>query len=143
MSAPSLHERLAAKGTALARREEEHREGVDQARTRADALRAKVAAGLAGFDEAVEAAGAPHLRVSLGPVRTDEKHVRAVEFEAARGRHRALFIVKSRGQVTLVGPFRTGKVEGPCQSLPWDAEAEIDEAVAAFLERFLEEAATP
>ncbi len=51
--------------------------------------------------------------------------------------------IKSRGDVTLVGPFRSGKVEGPCKSFPFDAERELGEALPAFLESFLEEAATP
>lgn len=141
MSSPSLRERLAEKGRALALREDEHERSLDEARERAETLRSRVDEGLEGYAQAT--AGAPQLRVKLSPVRPDEKHVRSVEFEVARGRHRALFIVKSRGEITLVGPFRTGKVEGPCQSLPWDADAEIEEAVAAFLEAFLEQAATP
>jgi hypothetical protein len=51
--------------------------------------------------------------------------------------------VKSRGEVTLVGPFRSGKEEGPCRSFPMDAELEISAALGDFLERFLDQAATP
>ncbi|MEN8182314.1 MAG: hypothetical protein ABFS46_07245, partial [Myxococcota bacterium] len=60
-----------------------------------------------------------------------------------RGRHQAIVTVKSRGEVTLVGPFRSGKTEGPCRSFPYDAEEELHKALGDFLERFLEEAATP
>ncbi len=42
-----------------------------------------------------------------------------------------------------MGPFRTGKAEGPCLSFPFDAEAELEKALGDFLEQFLEEAATP
>jgi len=46
--------------------------------------------------------------------------------------------------VPLVGPFRAGKPEGPCRSLPFDAPVEeLDAALAEFLERVVEEAATP
>jgi hypothetical protein len=45
--------------------------------------------------------------------------------------------------VTLVGPFRQGKDEGPCKSFPIDAEAEIEPALGEFLARFLREAASP
>ena len=45
----------------------------------------------------------------------------AVEFELVRGRHCAIVTAKSRGEVTLVGPFHKGKNEGPCRSLPFDA----------------------
>jgi hypothetical protein len=51
--------------------------------------------------------------------------------------------VKSRGEVTLVGPFRDGKTEGPCKSFPFDAESELHDALGDFLEAFLEDAATP
>lgn len=141
MSSVSLRERLAEKGQTLALREDEYRRGLDEAHGRAEVLRTRVEEGLEGYAQAI--AGAPQLQVTLGPVRSDEKHVRSVEFEVARGRHRALFIVKGRGEITLVGPFRAGKVEGPCQSFPWNADDEIDKAVAAFLEDFLEQAATP
>ncbi|MGI9430576.1 MAG: hypothetical protein ACR2PQ_00080 [Myxococcota bacterium] len=142
MSAP-LRERLATLGRTLAQREQEHSAGLAEAWEHAHALREVVAEGLEGFETAIREAAAPQLAVELGPVRTDEKHVRSVEFEVMRGRHRALVIVKSRGEVTLVGPFRTGKAEGPCQSVAWDDRAEVLATLAPFLERFLEEAATP
>lgn len=141
MPASKLRERLAAKGLALAQREEEHKHDLKEAHERAHGLRTRVEEGLKGYTQAI--ASAPHLQVTLGPVHPDEKHVRSVEFQLARGRFRALFIVKAKGEVTLVGPFRTGKTEGPCQSFPWDARSEIDEALVDFLESFLEEAATP
>ena len=98
---------------------------------------------LAGFHEAATRAGAPHLAVELSPVRVDDKHLRSVEFDLCRGRYRAIVTAKSRGDVTLVGPFRSGKTEGPCKSFPMDAQDELRGALADFLERFLEEAATP
>jgi hypothetical protein len=66
-----------------------------------------------------------------------------VQFDLRRGRHVALVTVKSGGEVTLVGPFRTGKTEGPWLSFPVDAETELRAALGDFLERFLDEAATP
>ena len=95
------------------------------------------------FHRAAAGAGAPHLRVELSETRINDKHVRAVEFELSRGRYRAIVTAKSRGDVTLVGPFRTGKVEGPCASFAFDAGDELDAALGDFLARFLEEAATP
>jgi len=139
----SLSERMAHLGRTLGLREASHREALDEARRRAEGLHARVAEGLAAFREAAATAGADHLGASLGAVRLDEKHVRAIEFEICRGRHRAVVVVKSRGEVTLVGPFRKGKVEGPCKSLPWDAADEITPALAEFLEKFLEEATAP
>ena len=86
---------------------------------------------------------APHLRIELGEIQVDEKHLRAVEFELRRGRHRAIVTAKSRGDVTLVGPFQAGKVEGPCLSFPFDAGSELHRALGDLLARFVEEAATP
>ena len=85
----------------------------------------------------------PYLRIEVSPPRIDDKHLHAVEFNLERGRHRAVITVKSKEEVTLVGPFRAGKKEGPCRRFPVDADAEIENALSDFLERFLEEAASP
>jgi hypothetical protein len=102
-----------------------------------------VAAALGAFQEAAAKSGAEHIEVAVSEPRTDDKHLRAVEFDLQRGRHRAIVTVKSRGEVTLVGPFKAGKTEGPCRTFPWDAHTEVENALGDFLERFLEEAATP
>jgi hypothetical protein len=138
-----LGERLAEIGQRLGEREAAHAPGLTMARRQAEGLRAEVARALERFHAAAAAAGAPHLRVALGDVRVDDKHLRAVEFDLLRGRHKAIVTAKSRGEVTLVGPFRIGKEEGPCLSFPFDARDEISRALAGFLERFLEEASTP
>lgn len=139
----SLRDRLTAAGRAIGEREAAHEGALGEARRRAEALHARVADAVAAFHAAAARAGAPHLQIEVSPVRLDEKHVRAVEFAVQRGRHVALFIVKTRGEITLVGPFRSGKTEGPCRTFAWDAEGEIAPAIGDFLERFLEEAATP
>jgi hypothetical protein len=139
----SLRDRMRALGQELAAREAEHRAALDEARQRAVSLRAEVAEALAGWREALDAMGAPQLAVALGELRPDDKHVRAVEFDLTRGRHRAVVTVKARGEVTLVGPFHAGKTEGPCKSFPFAAEDEMRKALGDFLERFLTEAATP
>jgi hypothetical protein len=138
-----LGERLEALGRSLGERESAHRAALEEARARAEALRGEVAAALERFHAAAAAAGAPHLRVAVGPVRLDDKHLRAVEFDLERGRHRAIVTVKSRGEVTLVGPFRAGKIEGPCLSFPFAAQDDLRRALGEFLARFLEEASTP
>jgi hypothetical protein len=136
-----LTDRLRELGRELAARELEHRDALEAARRQAESLRTQVALALEGWHEAV--AGAPQLAVRVGEIRPDDKHVRAVEFDLTRGRHRAIVTVKSRGDVTLVGPFHAGKTEGPCKSFPFGADAEIRKALGDFLERFLTEAATP
>jgi len=144
MPAPSaLRDRLAAAGRELGAREASNEAAREEAWKRASALRRTVAEAIEAFHAAAAQAGAPHLRVDLGEARTDDKHLRSVQFDLTRGRHRAIVTVKSRGEVTLVGPFQAGKTEGPCKSFPFDAEAELGDALAEFLERFLSEAATP
>jgi hypothetical protein len=130
-------------GRSLGEREAAYGEALATGRAKAAALHARVAAALDRFHEAASKAGSDHLRIELGAPRTDEKHLRSVEFDLRRGRHRAIVTVKSRGEVTLVGPFRSGKTEGPCRSFPIDADAEIDAALGDFLASFLEEAASP
>jgi hypothetical protein len=145
-AAPSgavLAARLERLGRALGEREAPHRPALDAARDKAGELRGRVAAALERFHAGLAKAGAEHLEIELGALRLDDKHARAVQFDLARGRHRAIVTVKSRGEVTLVGPFRAGKTEGPCRTFPFDAERELDAALGDFLERFLEEAASP
>jgi len=141
--ASALKDRLAPLGRRLGEREAGEAKAVGEARRPAEGLRALVESGLAAFHEAAREAGAPQLAIELSPPRTDDKHLRSVQFELRRGRQMAIVTVKSRGEVTLVGPFRQGKTEGPCLSFPFDAETELEQGLAAFLERFLEEAATP
>jgi hypothetical protein len=138
-----LRSRMSALGRDLAERESAHAEGLARAREAAERLHAVLADALAAFHEAARAGGAPQLEVVLGPPRPDDKHLRAVQFDLRRGRHAAIVTVKSRGEVTLVGPFRQGKDEGGCKTFPLDAEGEIEAALGEFLSRFLAEAATP
>lgn len=138
-----LRSRISATGSLLGAREATHRSALEDAQKRCEALRALVVDAVEAFHAAAAAAGAPHLRVEVTPVRLDDKHVRAIAFEVRRGRHVGVVTVKSRGEVTLVGPFRSGKTEGPCHTFPWDARDDIDASLSDFLLRFLEEAATP
>jgi hypothetical protein len=143
MAPIDLAERLEALGRELGSREAPYREDLTRARGVAEKLRDQVADALGRFHRAAAAAGAPQLEAAISETRADDKHLRAVQFDVARGRYRAIVTVKARGEVTLVGPFRAGKDEGPCRTFPIDSEGEIAGALAGFLERFLEEAATP
>ena len=138
-----LGTRLEELGRTLGEREAAHAEALEAARQKARSLREGVESAFARFHAATAKAGSPHLQIELGELRLDDKHVRSVEFDLRRGRHRAIVTVKSRGDVTLVGPFRAGKTEGPCRTFPFEAEQEIQNALVSFLERFLEEAVTP
>jgi hypothetical protein len=139
----ALRERMSALGRELGEAERAQAPGLARAREAAETLRAIVAEALEAFHAAARQAGAPQLEVALGATRTDDKHLRAVQFDLRRGRHAAVVTVKSRGEVTLVGPFRQGKTEGPCKSFPVDATAEIEAALGEFLTSFLREAASP
>jgi hypothetical protein len=139
----ALVDRLEQLGRSLGEREAPHQAGLREARACVDSLREEVAAALARFHAAAKAAGAPQLEVALSAVRPDDKHLRAVEFDLNRGRHRAIVTARSRGEVTLVGPFHAGKTEGPCLTFPLDAHEDLRKALGDFLERFLEAAATP
>ncbi len=130
-------------GRTLGEREAAHARKLEEARACVEKLRATVASALEDFHRAARAAGSPHLEIGLSDARIDDKHVRAVEFELFRGRQRAIVTAKSRGEVTLVGPFRKGKAEKPCRSFPFDAHQELRDALGDLLEQFLEEAATP
>ncbi len=138
-----LRARLEEIGRKLGAEEAAHRAALDDARRRAESLHREVSDALAAFHAAAASSGAPHLRIEVSPVRLDDKHVRAMEFELRRGRHVAIVTVKSRGDVTLVGPFRAGKTEGPCLTFPFSAECELADALGGFLERFLDDAVTP
>lgn len=138
-----LGNRLAALGRTLGAREAEHADAMARATRCAEALRDDVEAALAEFHAAAAESGAPHLRIELSSIRTDDKHLRAVEFDLSRGRHQAIVVAKAKGELTLVGPFKAGKAEGPCLSFPFDAREELQSALGTFLEKFLEEAATP
>ena len=96
-----LGDRFERLGHALRDREAEHADELAAARACATRLHAAVAKALDDFNAA---AGLPQLVVELGEIRADDKHVRAVEFDMVRGRHRAIVTAKSRGEVTLVGP---------------------------------------
>ena len=139
----ALGTRLEELGRSLGAREATHREGLENARACAEKLRSRVREALDRFERAAANAGAPHLRIDLSQTRIDDKHLRAVQFELSRGRHRAIVTAKSRGEVTLVGPFGTGKTEGPCLTFPLETGPELEAALSDFLARFLEEASTP
>lgn len=141
--ATSLGARLEALGRALGAREAEHREALERAWACAERLHGAVAEAVERFHSGATEVGAPHIRVDLSDLRIDDKHVRAVEFDLVRGRHKAVVVVKARGEVTLVGPFQLGKTEGPCRSFPFEAKDEIREALGSFLEHFAEAAVSP
>jgi hypothetical protein len=137
----SIEQRLKSLGHRLVEREGAEAPHREEANRVASRLHGRVERALAAYHEAVSSVSS--LRVSLSEPRLDDKHLHAIEFDLERGRHRAIITVKQRGEVTLVGPFRQGKSEGPCRSFPFAAEAEIEQALGDFLCRFVEAAVAP
>jgi len=137
-----LDERLAELGTLYAAREETERDALARAWECGRDFHGRVTRALESFHRAA-GEGAPQLRIAQSELRVDDKHLHSVQFDLARGRSRAIVTVKSRGDVTLVGPFRDGKTEGPCRTFPVEAGAPLDEALVEFLEKFIEEAFRP
>lgn len=138
----SLNERMKALAQDVVIREARHADDMLRAAEKLDTLHAAVASAIEAFNSEV-GDSVPHLRIEVSDPRIDDKHLHAHEFELVRGRHRALVIAKSKAEITLVGPFKTGKNEGPCRTFPFGAEGDLDDALADFLERFLEEATAP
>jgi hypothetical protein len=92
------------------------------ARAGAEALRGQADACVEAFRRRAAALGAEQLgSVSVSRVQADEKHVDCVQFSVERGRSRLLCVAIAQaqgGKVRLVGPFKQGKVEGPCGDYP-------------------------
>ena len=68
----------------------------------------------------------------------DEKHVDAVQFRIARGRHEVICVAIARGEgrMRVVGPFKRGKEEGPCAEAPLrgaEVETLLEERLAALV----------
>ena len=139
----SFDDRMEALARRVVGREAAHADDLARARAKADALHAQVEGAISRFNKVISEGGVPDLRVDVTPPRIDDKHLHAIEFDLERGRHRAIVTVKSKGGVTLVGPFRAGKNEGPCRSYAFEESADLQNALGDFLERFLEEAAAP
>lgn len=70
------------------------------------------------FAAAAGAAGAAHLDlIEITDVEPDDKSIRAFQFKIRRGRYEAVVVSKDRGEVMMVGPFKKGQDEGPCDPI--------------------------
>jgi hypothetical protein len=138
-----LAEQLEQTGKRLGERETAEAEKLAHIRLRAAELHERVRLGLEGFYRGSREAGAAHFAVELSPPRIDDKHLHSVQFDLSRGRHRLIVTLKSKGEVTLVGPFKHGKQEGPCNSIALDDDAAIDAGLSEVLDKFLEAAFAP
>ncbi len=72
----------------------------------------------------------------MSGVEPDEKHVDCLQFRIARGRWEALCVVKAKGSVTLVGPFKRGKTEKPCSDQPLRGAA-VESALEELVTRLI------
>jgi hypothetical protein len=111
--------RFEALARELAERDRAIGASLAEARSAAAELRRHAEHAVATFCAAARAQGAEHLtEIRVGPVEPDEKHVDCVQLRIARGRHELVCVADAEGRITLVGPFRRGKQEGPCADFP-------------------------
>ncbi len=125
-----LARELAARDAGLTPALQDVREAAEQLRGRALAL-------VEAFKQVARDSGAPHLaHLEVGPVEPDEKHVDCIQFRVTRGRWEVVCVGKTKGDVTLVGPFRRGKPEKPCADYPLRGE-EVERALEDLLLRLI------
>ncbi len=125
-----LARELAARDAGLTAVLQDVREAAEQLRGRAHAL-------VEAFKQAARDSDAPHLaHLDVGPVEPDEKHVDCIQFRVTRGRWQAVCVGKTKGEVTLVGPFQRGKPEKPCADYPLRG-AEVERALEELLLRLI------
>ena len=124
----------------LAERDREIPAGLETALLIAQEVRARALAAVEAFSREALAGGVPHLaNIEVGAVEPDEKHVDALQVMIRRGRWEVVCVAKSRGVVTLVGPYQRGKNEGPCETLAGRGDA-LDRALDERLLALLQEA---
>jgi hypothetical protein len=130
-------EQLAA---ALADRDRGVSSSLESVRPALEGLRAKALGAIEAFVRVARAHGGAHLTdIELSAVESDEKHVDCLQFKVARGRWELTCVGKSRGVVTLVGPYRRGGPEKPCAHFPLPS-AEADGTLQDLLLDLLREA---
>ena len=92
----------------------------------------------ARFVAAADAAGAPHLAIiAITAVEPDDKSIRAFQFKIRRGRYEAVVVSKDRGEVMMVGPYKRGRDEGPCNPIHHEGGEPDRERLAEQLETLL------
>lgn len=122
---------------ALARRDRDLGPRIARVAEELGALQARAEQSVAAFRHTVARRGAGHLaHVQVDAIVPDEKHVDCMQFKVRRGRWEIACVGRPRGTLLLVGPYRTGKPERPCQEhpLPSDgAEAALDDLLLQLL----------
>lgn len=130
--------RIEAVASEVAAREAGRAQARQRARELADWLRQRMLSHRARFVAAVEAAGASHLDlIEITAVEPDDKSIRAFQFKIRRGRYEAVVVSKDRGEVMMVGPFKRGQDEGPCNPIHHQGGDPDRELLADHLETFL------
>lgn len=145
-----IRQRALQQGRTLGEREAGQALLLEDARRLAGEFRDWVERGVASFQQGLRESGATHLcdesLFRISPLEIDAKHIRAVGFSLQRGRYKICIVVKTKGSVTLVGPFQLGKKEGPCRKFPVPTEEralhEFEAALADLLTAFFEAALT-
>lgn len=134
---PGMGDSFEALAAELAARDRDLPGRLRAAREAAAALRERAAGSIDAFCGRARELGADHLAdLAVGPVEPDVKHVDCIQFEVSRGRWAVTCVVKAKGLVTLVGPFRRGKAETPCSDHPAagpEVETALDERLLALI----------
>lgn len=145
-----IGQRIFQRGCEFGTREADQVHALAEARQLAEELRTRVVGIVEDFQRGLHKSGATHLcdesLFCISSVALDDKHIRAVGFSVRRGRYKIAVVVKTKGSVTLVGPFHLGKKEGPCRkfSVPTDeaSRCELGEMLIDLLDAFFNEAMT-
>ena len=108
-------DRIESVARKVAAREAGREEARARARELADWLRGEMTSLRDRFLSTARAAGVSHLDlIEITDVEPDDKSIRAFQFKIRRGRYEAVIVSKDRGETMMVGPFKRGQDEGPC-----------------------------
>lgn len=130
--------RIEAVAREVAAREAGREQARQRARELADWLRQRMLSCRARFVSAADAAGAPHLDlIEITAVEPDDKSIRAFQFKIRRGRYEAIVVSKDRSEVMMVGPFKRGQDEGPCNPIHHEGGDPDRELLADHIETLL------
>jgi hypothetical protein len=110
----------------------------------AEQLRLQAERAVDAFRARARVLGAEHLtHVTVSRLEPDQKHVNCLQFSIERGRHTLLCVAIANadgGKIRLVGPFRSGKTEGPCAEHPPcgpEVEAALEQRILDLLREAL------
>jgi len=122
----------------VAAREAGREQAREDAHDLAEWLRMQMSSLRTRFLDAAGAAGVNHLDlIEITSVEPDDKSIRAFQFKVRRGRYEATVVSKDRGETMMVGPYKRGEQEGPCNPIHHEDSEPNRELLAGNLESLL------